>query len=42
MQIQKQYTRNPLKVMPPVILCWFTTSVADAGDMTVEAELSHP
>lgn len=41
MQIQKQYTRNPLKVMPPVILCWFTTSVADAGDMTVEVELSH-
>ena len=41
MQIQKQYTRNPLKVMPPVILCWFTTSVADAGDMTIEAELSH-
>ena len=29
------------KVMPPVLLCWPTTSEADVGSMAVEDEPSH-
>ena len=29
------------KVKPPILLCWPTTSEADAGDITVEAEPSQ-
>ena len=30
-----------LKVMPPILLCWSSTSEADVGGMAVGAELSH-
>jgi len=29
-----------LKVMPPVLFCWPTTSEADVGGMAVEVKLS--
>jgi len=34
-------TRAASKVMPPILLCWPTTPVVDAGGMAVEAEYSH-
>ena len=30
-----------LKVMPPILLCWLTTSETDVGGITEEAEPSH-
>ena len=33
--------RAALKVTPPILLYWPTTSEADVGDMAVEVELSH-
>ena len=35
------YTRAALKVMPPTVLLWPTTSEADVGGMTMEVEPSH-
>ena len=35
------YTRAALKVMPPTVLLWPTTSEADAGGMAVDVEPSH-
>ena len=32
--------RAVLKVMPPILLCWPTTSDVDVGGMAVEAEAS--
>ena len=29
------------KVMPPILLCWPTTSEVDVGDMVVKTEPSH-
>ena len=29
------------KVMPPILLCWPTTSEVDVGGMAVEVEPSH-
>ena len=34
-------TRAAPKVMPPILLCWPTTSEADVGGMAVEVEPSH-
>ena len=34
-------TKAAPKVMPPVLLCWFTTSGVDAGSMAVGVEPSH-
>ena len=34
-------TRTSLKVMPPILLCWPTMSVADGGGMAVKVEPSH-
>ena len=34
-------TRTAPKVMPPILLCWPTTTEADVGDMTVEVEPSQ-
>jgi len=34
-------TRAALKMMPPILLCWPTTSEADASGMSVEAETSY-
>ena len=36
-QINK-HTWAALKVMPPILLCWFTTSEADGGGIPVEVE----
>jgi len=30
-----------LKVIPPFLSCWLTTSGADVGGMAVEVEASH-
>ena len=35
------YTRAALKVMPPILLCWPTTSEVVVGGMAVEVEPSH-
>jgi len=35
------YTKAAPKVMPPVLLCWPTTSEVDVGCMAVEVEPSH-
>ena len=35
------FMRASLKVMPPILWCWPTTSEADGGGMAVEAEPSH-
>ena len=35
------YTRAAPKVMPPILLCWPTTSVANVVDMAVEVEPSR-
>ena len=37
----KTITRVAPKLMPPILLCWPTTSEADVGDMAVEGEPSH-
>jgi len=34
-------TRVASKLVPPVLLCWPTTSKADVGDMSVEVEPSR-
>ena len=34
-------TRAALKAVPPILLCWSTTSEADVGGMAVEVETSH-
>lgn len=33
--------RAPLKVLPPTLLFWLTTSEKGVGDMAVESEPSH-
>ena len=33
--------RTALKVMPPILLCWPTTSEVDAGGMAEEVEPSR-
>ena len=33
--------RTAPKVMPPILLCWPTTSEADVGGTAIEAEPSH-
>ena len=33
--------RDALKVMPPILLRWFTMTQADVGGMTAEVEPSH-
>ena len=33
--------RAALKVIPPILLCWPTTSEADVGGMAIEVEPSH-
>ena len=33
--------RGAPKVMPPILLCWPTTSEANVGGIAVEAEPSH-
>jgi len=35
------YTKAAPKVMPPILLCWPTTSKVDVGGMAVEVESSH-
>ena len=35
------YTRASPKVMPPILLCWPTTSEANVVDMAVEVEPSR-
>ena len=35
------YTRAAPKVMPPILLCWPTTSEADVGGMAVEVDPSR-
>lgn len=32
--------KTALKVMPPISLCWSTTSEADGGAVAIEVELS--
>jgi len=32
------YVRDALKVMPPALLCWPTTSEVDVADMVIEVE----
>jgi len=34
-------TRVAPKLMPPILLCWPTTSEADVGDMAVEVKPSR-
>jgi len=34
-------TRIAPKLVPPILLCWHTTSKADVGDMAVEVEPSR-
>jgi len=36
-----EYAKYTLKVMPPVLLYWPTTSEVDVGGMAVEFEPSH-
>ena len=36
-----EYTRTAPEVMPPILLCWLTTSEVDIGDVAVEAEPSQ-
>jgi len=39
-QVQIDNMRVASKLIPPVLLCWPTTSEADVGDMAVEVEPS--
>ena len=37
----KKHVEADPKVMPPVLLCWLTTSEEDVGGMAVDAEPSQ-
>jgi len=40
LQVRLFYVRVTLKLMPPSLLCWPTTSEVDVGDIAVEVEPS--